>query len=82
MSLWRLILLAETEYCQHDNGQYRQPNRGTTVGGFGELDQIGQPANQQGHTGHYCVAERRTEGDHEEENSSPCDRSAWPRMLN
>src|SRR5215467_2135705 len=78
----RRALRASVQVDHASHCEQQKPNGWSAVGGIGELDQIGQPANQQGHTGHYGVAERRAEGDHEEENSSPRDRSTWPRMLN
>ena len=60
----RMAAAAAAEGDQGGDGQKHQPERGASIRGVGEFNQVGQPADQQRHAGHHGVAEGRAEGNH------------------
>src|SRR5215475_973756 len=82
---FRRLALASTtherESGKSENCDSKQPEAGLAVGGIGKFDQIHQPADQQRHTGHDGIAERRAEGDHQEQDASPSNCFARPCMF-
>src|ERR1051325_3536882 len=78
----RLLAAGQSaHHYQYEDGETQEPEAWASIGGIGELDEIGQSPDQQRHTGHHGVAEGRAERDHQKEDACPGHDLARPRVL-
>ena len=70
-----------SHHYQGKDGQAREPETRTAIGGIGKLDEVGQSPDQERHAGHHGVAEGRAKGDHQKYDARAGHNFARPRVL-